>query len=279
MFDSVDTLTSNAPGIGLPATRHDSVERPCLSDLLHLMRADDGITQLTDAQPVLVRQVRGGGTLFREGGRAESIEFVRLGTFKVFTTAEDGNEQVVGFSECGEMLGFDALSTGCHPTTAVALEDSWVFSARVSDLFTWCREVPALNRALLRASSGELARRSELADVMAAVVAEVRLARFLIQLSDHKRALGHSPRRFVLRMSRRDLGSHLGVAHETVSRSFGALAQWGCLRVSSRDVEILDLDRLKTFASRTHGPQYTSAGPPSRRRQVKPRFEPTPPLS
>ena len=279
MFDSVDTLPSNAPGIAWPAVRRDSVDRPCLSDLLHLMRADEGITPLTNAQPVVVRHARDGSTLFHEGGQADSIEFVRLGTFKVFTTAEDGNEQVVGFSECGEMLGFDALSTGCHPTTAVALEDSWVFSARVTELFTWCREVPALNRALHRASSRELARRSELADVMAAAVAEVRLARFLMQLSDHKQSLGHSPRRFMLRMSRRDLASYLGVAHETVSRSFSALAQWGCLRVSSRDVEILDLDRLKKFASRTHGPQYTSAGPASRRRQVKPRFEPTPPLS
>jgi CRP/FNR family transcriptional regulator len=43
------------------------------------------------------------------------------------------------------------------------------------------------------------------------------------------------------------------VAHATVSRSFSALAAWGCLRVSNRDVEILDLPRLRAFSRSTRG--------------------------
>ena len=241
--------------------RRDSAERSSLSDLLRLMHAEDGITPLTDSQSVAQRRVRAGGTLFYEGGNAESIEFVRLGTFKVFTRAEDGSEQVVGFADRAEMLGFDALGTGRHPTAAVALEDSWVFSVRTPDLLEWCLEVPPLNRALHLASSRQLARWSELADVMAAVVAEIRLARFLVHLADHMQALGRSPRRFVLRMTRRDLASHLGVAHETVSRAFTALAHWGYLRVSVREVEILDIERLSAFARGTRGPLRDAAAP------------------
>jgi CRP/FNR family transcriptional regulator len=62
---------------------------------------------------------------------------------------------------------------------------------------------------------------------------------------------GQSPRRFHLRMSRRDIASYLGVAHETVSRSFGALARWGWVSVDNREVEILDLPGLKQFALNT----------------------------
>ena len=94
-------------------------------------------------------------------------------------------------------------------------------------------------------------RRGELAEMMAAVAAEVRLARFLLQLSRRMDECGQSPRRFHLRMSRRDIASYLGVAHETVSRSFGALARWGWLRVDNREVEILDLPGLKHFALNT----------------------------
>ena len=54
-------------------------------------------------------------------------------------------------------------------------------------------------------------------------------------------------------MSRRDIASHIGVAHETVSRSFGALVQWGCLAVSNREVEILDAQLLHTCARSTRG--------------------------
>ena len=64
---------------------------------------------------------------------------------------------------------------------------------------------------------------------------------------------GQSSRRLYLRMSRRDIASHLGVSHETVSRSFGALANWGCITVNNREVEILDRERLMACASNTRG--------------------------
>jgi CRP/FNR family transcriptional regulator len=66
-------------------------------------------------------------------------------------------------------------------------------------------------------------------------------------------ACGQSPRRLYLRMSRSDIASYLGVAHATVSRSFSALAAWGCLRVNNRDVEILDMPRLRAFSRSTRG--------------------------
>lgn len=247
--------------ITLPVLRRGAVEASRLSELLRLMQVEEGITPMTDSQPVSLCQVRAGDTLFHEGGRAETVHFVRVGTFKIFTTAEDGYEQVVGFAERAEMLGFDALASECHPTAAVALEDAWVFNVRTPDLFTWCQAVPALNRALHHASSRQIARSSELADVMAAVVAEVRLARFLVHLAGHREALGHSPRRFVLRMTRRDLASYLGVAHETVSRAFSALAQWGCLRVCVREVEIVDFERLKSFGRCTRSLLAEPAAP------------------
>lgn len=62
---------------------------------------------------------------------------------------------------------------------------------------------------------------------MSAVAAEVRLASFLVQVSQHMAQRGQSPRRLLLRMNRRDIASYLGVAHATASRSFGALAEAG----------------------------------------------------
>jgi CRP/FNR family transcriptional regulator, anaerobic regulatory protein len=102
--------------------------------------------------------------------------------------------------------------------------------------------------------------------MMAAVAAEVRLARFLLQLSRRMAECGQSSRRFHLRMSRRDIASYLGVAHETVSRSFGSLSRWGWLRVDNREVEILDLPGLKQFALNTRralddGPHSPSPRP------------------
>ena len=52
-----------------------------------------------------------------------------------------------------------------------------------------------------------------------AVAADARLARFLVQLSARMAECGQSPRRLLLRMNRRDIANHLGLAHETISRS------------------------------------------------------------
>ena len=222
-----------------------------MSELLQLMGADIASQQLAAEMTVPVRRLREGETLFHEGSRSEAIYFVRAGTFKAFSTAEDGYEQVLGFSGRGEVLGFDAICTGHYPNEVLALEDSSVYVLLLRDYFELGQRIPALDRVVFRAVSAALTRRGELADVMAAVAAEVRLARFLMHLSERMAASGQSARRFHLRMGRRDIASYLGVAHETVSRSFSALVGLGLVSVNNREVEILDMDGLKVFSCGT----------------------------
>ena len=66
-------------------------------------------------------------------------------------------------------------------------------------------------------------------------------------------------------MGRRDIASMLGVAHETVSRSFTALAVARLIHVNDRDVEILDMDGLKAY-SRSTRRSLDDIGAASRRR-------------
>lgn len=201
--------------------------------------------------PVALRRVAAGESLVHEGTRAEAIYFVRAGTFKIFHTHLDGYEQVFAFSGRGEMLGFDALCMESHPTAIMALEDSSVFVVLLCDVHALSQSVPAFGQVLQRAGSMTLMRSRELADLMAAVASEVRMARFLIQVSKRMAAAGQSPTRFLLRMGRRDIASLLGVAHETVSRSFTTLSLAGLLRVHDREIEILDLDGLSAFSRST----------------------------
>jgi CRP/FNR family transcriptional regulator, anaerobic regulatory protein len=238
-----------------------AAERSTLAELLRLMGVDDAGARMASGMTLPTRRLYAGDTLFHEGSRAESIYFVRSGTFKIFHTAEDGYEQVLGFVGRAEVLGFDALCTEGHPTEAVALEDANVYVLLVRDLLTLAERCPELGRVLHLAVSNALTRQGELADVMSAVAAEVRLARFLMHLSHRMAACGQSPRRFVLRMSRRDIASNLGVAHETVSRSFTALAGWGLVVVENREVEIIDMDGLRSFAKSTRR-QIDEAGRP-----------------
>jgi CRP/FNR family transcriptional regulator, anaerobic regulatory protein len=236
-----------------------------LADLLGLLGCN--LTEHPDAYEaatglaVSLRRASSGQHLVHMGAPSVALYFVRTGTFKISRRDEDGYEQVLAFAGRGEVLGYDGLCADEHPANAVALEDSTVFVVSRSDLAAFGRQVPLFDRELHRAASHALARNNDLVDVMAAVSSEVRLTRFLLQLSRQMAANGQSPRRFILRMGRRDLASLLGVAHETVSRSFTTLCMARLLHVNDRDVEILDMEALQTYSRCTRKPPEDAALP------------------
>ncbi|MBA4263562.1 MAG: Crp/Fnr family transcriptional regulator [Comamonadaceae bacterium] len=253
----------------IPVETPMTAGRSSLADLLGLLgcnlKEQHGAREAATGLAVGLRRVSAGQHLVHMGAPSVALYFVRTGTFKISRSDEDGYEQVLAFAGRGEMLGYDALCANEHPTNAVALEDSTVFVVSRSDLAAFGRQVPLFDRELHRAASHALARNNDLVDVMAAVSSEVRLARFLLQLSRQMAANGQSPRRFILRMGRRDLASLLGVAHETVSRSFTTLSMARLLHVQDRDVEILDLEALQTYSRCTRKPpEDAAASGPSR---------------
>jgi CRP/FNR family transcriptional regulator, anaerobic regulatory protein len=222
-----------------------------MAELLAMMGVTTGDQSAAARVPVAVRRVTAGEQLVHEGTPAKALYFVGAGTFKIFHTHIDGYEQVLAFAGRGEVLGFDALCMESHPTAITALEDSRIYVVLIRELHELSVTVPAFGLALQRVGSLSLMRSRELADVMAAVASEVRTARFLMHMSQRMAAAGQSPRRFRLRMGRRDIASLLGVAHETVSRSFTALSMLGLLHVSDREIEILDMEGLAAFSRNT----------------------------
>lgn len=229
-------------------------------DILQLLQIPVADPQAARQTPATLRRLHAGDTLFLEGTQAQAIYVVRGGCFKISCSSEDGYEQVLAFTERGDVLGLDGWCGGLHANSAVALEDCSVFGLALPDVTPLARRLPEFDQLLHRAAAAAVRSRTRLIDVMAAVSAEVRLARFLVQWSQRMQACGESPTRLLLRMCRRDLASHLGVAHATVSRSFSALADWGLLQVANRDVEILDLDGLRVYARSTRRPSDESPG-------------------
>jgi CRP/FNR family transcriptional regulator len=217
-------------------------------DLLGLLGAPGNDPGRGRAICVQFRRLPARATLFHESTPAEAIHVVRSGTFKCSRTDADGGERVLGFARRGDVLGYGALGLGRHTSAAVALEPSSVAVVPVAELFAWLQRLPALERALHQALSLQHASAEELSDVHALVPAEVRLARFLLHWSHRMAISGQSVRQLKLAMSRRDIARLLGVAHETVSRSFGSLAASGCVAVNGRTVDILDAAALQGAA-------------------------------
>lgn len=275
-METLQPRIGSRSGMAVPFGRNGSFsQRPAVSEFLALIgeegtEEEEGVglgTACDQEMPVLLHYLRAGDPLFHEGSPTGSIHFVRSGTFKVFRTSEDGYEQVLGFAMRGEVLGFDALCLPRRPTAALALEDSSTYAVRMDDLFALGGRFPALAQGVHRAASNAMKRCLEVADLMAAVAAEVRLARFLLLMSREVSARGHSAHFFHLRMGRREIASYLGVAHETISRCFTELANWGMVSVSNREVGILDMDGLQMLARATRR-QVDELGKPAERREL-----------
>lgn len=222
-----------------------------MAELIQMFGHENGDFAQAAQIQLHIRRIRSGENLVHEGAPADAVFFIRSGTFKVFRTDEDGYEQVLAFAARGEVLGFDALCMTSHPSAMQALEDSTVYVVPRRDLDQLSHALPLFAEVLQNAGSLMLARSRELVDILAAVASDVRLARFLIQLSRRMASSGQSPRRFLLRMGRREIASLLGVAHETVSRCFTGLAAMGLLHVDDREVEILNMEELKAFSRST----------------------------
>lgn len=224
------------------------------SDLLRWAGMEAAASELTDPVHFATRRVRAGASLVHQGAVLDSLYFVTSGTLKVFHMDVDGYEQIQAFMLRGDVLGIDGAYEGVHKSGAVALEDSTVAILPFREWVRLGHVIPAFEQLMLQATARELARRGATLQVLAAVGAEVRVARFLLQMARRQALLGYSSRRLVLRMRRRDIASYLGVAHETVSRSLTALADWGYIRVMHREIELLDEAGLDTFQQSTRCP-------------------------
>jgi CRP/FNR family transcriptional regulator len=78
--------------------------------------------------------------------------------------------------------------------------------------------------------------------------ADERLAVFLLNLADRYRDRGYSSTDYVLRMTRQEIGSYLGLKLETVSRLFSRFQGEGFIQVQGRALKLLDPTALKRIA-------------------------------
>lgn len=191
------------------------------------------------------RRVRRGERVFDAGDEFRSVYAVRSGFFKTALVDSEGREQVTGFFMGGELLGMDGLASGRYQGSAIALEDSDICSMPYALIETVTRKVPSLQRGLHAAMSREIVRGHGHMMLLGSMSAEERLAAFLIDLSRRLLHRGYSGSSFVLRMTRDDIGSYLGLQLETVSRLFSAFQRSGLIEVLQKQVSIVDIHGLE----------------------------------
>lgn len=191
------------------------------------------------------RKVGQGEPLYRNGDPFTSLYAIRTGFFKTSVASEDGREQVTGFQMAGEIIGLDGITSDRHNCNAVALEDAEVCVMPFANIEHLSREFPVLQRHVHKIMSREIVRDQGVMLLLGNMRAEERLAAFLLNLVQRLHARGFSRSELVLRMTRDEIGSYLGMKLETVSRTFSKFSEENIIEVKQRWVKILKPEALK----------------------------------
>jgi CRP/FNR family transcriptional regulator len=197
------------------------------------------------ARPVRFRK---GDVLYRCGSGFDTLYAIRAGTCKTVLFARGGQYKVTGYHMDGEIIGLDGICSTIHECEATALEDMTVWPlpfARIEHLAHACDQ---FRDNLHRLLAFEYSRSQALTIVLATNRADQRLAVFLLDLSQRYQARGFSSCEFVLRMSRAEIGSYLGLKLETVSRQFSRFQREGLAKLDGRRVRLLDEVALNLLA-------------------------------
>ncbi len=203
------------------------------------------VDELVVKRPMIKR----GRPLFHAGEKFTSLYAIRSGFFKTCVTSEDGRDQVTGFQMAGEIMGLDGVAGNQHTCDAIALEDSEVCVLPFGRMEEISREVKALQHHVHKIMSGEIVREHGVMQLLGSMKAEERLAAFLVNLVQRLHARGFSRSDFILRMTREEIGSYLGLTLETVSRTFSKFADDGIITVNQRHIHIRDADALQPIVN------------------------------
>jgi len=141
----------------------------------------------------------------------------------------------------GEVIGLDGLYSERYMSSMVTLQDATLCEIPYKALETLCASQPLLQKRFNELQSRQIVHEQEMTMLRGQKTAASRLIAFLLNMSKHYEELKLSPVCFRLPMTRKDIGSCLGLTLETISRLFTQLQDQELLRVKGREVTLTNI--------------------------------------
>lgn len=194
------------------------------------------------------RSFQKGEFIFREGEQSETLLIVNEGLIKLTKSSADGKEQIVRLLFPGDFFGlFALLRDEKHYMNAEALEKTVICYIDKKDFLQTMAKNADMSFRLVVALNDRLFEADESVGFLSLMNVEERLARALILFYDKMKAHNGV---FSLPITKKDLASFIGTTPETVSRKLLSFVSQNMISlIGQRQIEILDMERLKQFAA------------------------------
>ena len=186
-----------------------------------------------------------GEVLFVEGEPGDRMYVIVDGKVKLGQTSTDGRESLLSILGPGEMFGeLSLFDPGVRTSTATALTDVVVLGLGHDQLKPWLAGRPEVAAALLQALARRIRRTNEaMADLVFSDVPG-RVAKALMDLGEKFGTVTPDGLMVTHDMTQEELAQLVGASRETVNKALADFAQRGWIRLESRQVLILDVERL-----------------------------------
>lgn len=237
--DSDDKVCPHNPRVSCASCRLNELCLPIALNKTEIHQLDEIVERN--------RPFKKGDHLYRQNDPFKSVFAVRSGSFKSYILSDGGQGRVTGFFLPGEIIGMDGIASKHYANSIQSLEHSSICEIPFSQLEKLSHQLPNLQHHFFAILGNEIAKDQQIHTLLCSYTAEERTASFLLGLSARYARVSLSPVRFLLPMTRGDIGEYLGLTVETVSRIFTGLQRKELIKVSNREIEIIDLEGLRAL--------------------------------
>ena len=150
--------------------------------------------------------------IFGQQEPADCLYKVISGAVRTFSVLRDGRRHIAGFYLAGDFFGLEA--SGRHALSAEAICNSKILVIKRSGLAVLAEHDKDIARRFSDMMGGELGRAQAHVTLLIKTSSE-RVADFLLEMADRSPATNE----IELPMSRQEIGDHLGLTIETISRT------------------------------------------------------------
>jgi len=214
-----------------------------------LFSALDEEAALALQKSMVPQSIKKGNTLFQEGDAGDRLYIVTEGKIKLSHASGDGRESVLMVLGPGDMFGeLSLFDPGPRTATAVAVTDSQVLGLGNTDLNPWLAGRPEVAQKLLQALAHRLRRTNETMSDLVFADVPGRVAKALLELGEKFGSKTEAGIYVNHDLTQEELAQLVGASRETVNKALADFVSRGWLKLETRSVELLDLERLSKRA-------------------------------
>lgn len=184
--------------------------------------------------------------IFSPGDSALGLFLLLEGQVKLAVTSPQGTEKVIGIIEEGESFGEAVIfmDRPFFPISAVSTKDSKLLLIPKRVIFELLEQDKTVARKMLAGLSLRNHQLIQEIETIALYTSSRRLVDYLLQIAESS---GNS-NSITLPTSKMNIASLLNITPETLSRTMFKLQQSGLIEVDGKEISILDIPGLRSFA-------------------------------